>query len=412
NNLLPVRFSLIIAVLIMPLTAVAQLTAPGSNAVRNTAYPSDPGVRDPVFIYCNPTGTRLGTLNAVSPGGTAPYNYTWYKWSDATGSFSQLIKTETGVMSSSANNLDEGGYRVNIAGGGGYTATLTGWIFLDKPYALAALMNRTCDYVALSGKVAVDTFYYRDPSGGNRVRLPNGVRFRWSSDPPSSIPFPEIELNPLTFSPPLVDVTYKLQATDSFACVSESSFFYESIHVKADFSVSPDRGDAPLEVTFTDKSVRAFKYRWEFGDDTVSLLDNPGQHIYYIPGEYTVKLTIESELHCIDSMRFSKIVVNPSALQIPNVFTPDGDGFNDNFVVASQSLRYINVDIYSRSGLKVYSFDGQGDRLREWTGWDGNVNNSSAKAAPGIYFYIIKAKGWDDVVYDNKEYRGFVYLYR
>ncbi|MBW6501430.1 MAG: gliding motility-associated C-terminal domain-containing protein [Bacteroidales bacterium] len=396
----------------MPLTAVAQLTAPGSNAVRFTSYPSDPGVRDPVFIYCNPTGTRLGTLNAVSPGGTAPYNFTWYKWSDATGSFSQLIKTETGVMSSSANNLDEGGYRVNIAGGGGYTAILTGWIFLDKPYALAALMNRTCDYVALSGKVAVDTFYYRDPSGGNQVRLPNGVRFRWSSDPPSSIPFPEIELNPLTFSPPLVDVTYKLQATDSLTCVSESSFFYESMHVKADFSVSPERGDAPLEVTFTDKSVRAFKYRWEFGDDTVSLLDNPGQHIYYTPGEYTVKLTIESELHCIDSMRFSKIVVNPSALQIPNVFTPDGDGLNDNFVVASQSLRYINVDIYSRSGLKVYSFDGQGDRLREWTGWDGNVNNSSIKAAPGIYFYIIKAKGWDDVVYDNKEYRGFVYLYR
>jgi gliding motility-associated-like protein len=396
----------------MPLTAIAQLTAPGANAVRYTSYPSAPGVRDPVFIFCNAAGTRLGALNATSPGGTGPYNFSWYKWSDATASFSQFLKTETGLMSSSANNLEEGGYRVNISDGGGYTATLTAWVFLDKPYALATLLNRTCDYVALSGKVAIDTFYYRDPSGGNRVRLPNGIRFRWSSDPPSSIPFPEIELNPITFSPPLVDVTYKLQATDSFTCVNESSFYYESIHIKADFSVSPDRGDAPLEVNFTDKSVRGFKYRWEFGDDTVSLLDNPGQHIYYIPGEYTVKLTIESELHCIDSVRFSKIVVNPSALQIPNVFTPDGDGFNDHFVVASQSLRYINVDIFSRSGLKVYSFDGQGDRLREWTGWDGNVNNSSVKAAPGIYFYVIKAKGWDDVVYDNKEYRGFVYLYR
>jgi hypothetical protein len=51
------------------------------------------------------------------------------------------------------------------------------------------------------------------------------------------------------------------------------------------------------------------------------------------------------------------------------VFTPDGDGFNDMFVVEKRSLKYISVKIYSRSGLKVYSFDGEGDRLREWEGW-------------------------------------------
>ncbi len=106
----------------------------------------------------------------------------------------------------------------------------------------------------------------------------------WSSDPPSAIPYPDIEINPQTFSPPLVDVTYRLQVTDSFTCVNESSFFYESIHVKADFSVDPSSGEAPLEVTFTDKSIRAATYKWEFGDDSISVLSTPKPHTYYIPG--------------------------------------------------------------------------------------------------------------------------------
>jgi len=380
------------------------------STVRYTSYPSAPGVQDPVFIYCNATGTQKGTLVANSPGGTGPYNFSWYKWSDATKDFTIFIKTESGVSASSSDNLDEGGYKVVISGG--FNTSLVGWVFLDKPFALAELQNRTCDYVALKGKAAIDTFYYNDPSNGNPIKLTNGVKFLWSSEPNSSIPFPDYELNPQTFDPPLVDVTYKLQVSDSFGCISESSFYYESIHVKADFSVDPEKGEAPLEVTFIDKSVRGLKYKWEFGDTATSRLNNPDPHIYYKPGEYSVKLTIESELFCIDSIRFEKIVVDDSKLEIPNVFTPNGDGFNDDFVIESQSLRYISVEIFSRSGLKVYSFYGEGEELREWMGWDGNVNKSSIKASPGVYFYIVRAYGWDDVNYDSEEYRGTVYLYR
>jgi len=382
------------------------------NSVRYTSYPSSPTVKDPVFIYCNSAGTVKGTLNAVSPGGTGPFTFIWYRWSDAARSFSILIKSDPGVMSSSVTNLDEGGYRVSISNGSGYNTNLTAWIFPDRPYAMAELLNRTCDYVALRGRAAIDTFYYSDPSGGNKIRLPNKVKFLWSSDPASSIPYPDLELSPQTFNPPLVDVTYRLQVTDSFTCSDESSFFYESIHVKADFTPDPAKGEAPLEVRFTDKSVRAATYKWEFGDDSVSFLANPEPHTYYIPGEYSVKLTIESSLHCIDSVRFDNIKVDDSELDIPNVFTPNGDGMNDYFMVKKSSLKFISVDIYSRSGVRVYSFYAEGPILKDWNGWDGNVNDSSIKASPGVYFYVIKALGWDDIKYEGKQYRGFVYLYR
>lgn len=388
------------------LSAAAQLSAPGNNAIRYTT------LNEPVFIYCNSTGTQKGTLSAASPADAPPYNYDWYRWSNADNSFSIPVKTETGVSVSSADNLEEGGYKVVISGG--YDTSYVGWIFLDKPHSYAALLNRTCEYVALKGEAAVDTFFYNNTVSGAAVRLPNRVKFLWSSSPASIIPFPDLELNPQTFVPPLVDVTYRIEVTDSFGCKSESSFFYESIHVKADFSVDPDKGEAPLEVSFTDKSVRGTYYKWEFGDgkDSISELKDPEPHIYYIPGEYTVKLTIESDRHCIDSMKFEKIVVEPSALDIPNVFTPNDDGMNDRFIVQKKSLRYLSVEVFSRSGKMVYNFNGEGESLRNWEGWDGKVNNTSADAAPGVYFYIIRALGWDDISYDTKEQRGFVYLYR
>jgi PKD repeat protein len=390
---------------------MAQLSAPGSSATRHTFYSASSTERDPVFIFCNSSGSQKGALTASLSTGTGLYNFTWNKWSDITKSFTIFIKEEQNVAVSSLNNIEEGGYRVAISGS--LDTTLTGWIQIDKPFSSAELLNRTCDYVALKGKAYADTFYYNNPSTGFRVRLPNGVKFLWSSNPVSSIPFPDLSINPQTFNPPLVDVKYNLQVTDSFGCISSSSFDYKSIHVKAEFTVDPDKGEAPLEVSFTDKSVRASKYLWEFGDDSTSILSDPEPHTYYIPGEYSVKLTIESDLHCIDSMRLEKkIIVEPSSLDIPNVFTPDGDGTNDNFIVESKSLRFLTVEVFSRSGLRVYYFNGSGEKLRAWTGWDGNINNSSRLATPGVYYYIIRAYGWDDVKYDSKEQKGFVYLYR
>lgn len=407
------RYFFLIVVLLIPNISEAQLTAPGMNAVRYTSYFSVAGVRDPVFIFCNGSGPKLGTLTANSPEGTGPFNFSWFKWNDLAQDFTETIKSESGVLTSSVIDLNEGGYKVIISGG--FDTSFVGWIFLDKPFSLAEHNLSHCEYLALKGRAAIDTFYYMNPSNSDILELPNKVRFLWSSDPTSSIPYPDLEINPLTFNPPLVDVTYKLQVSDSFGCISESSFFYESIYEKAEFSVDPDNGEAPLEVTFTDKSIRGDTYTWEFGDgslDSISYLKDPGPHIYYKPGEYSVKLTIVSDTGCIDSWTFDKIVVDDSELNIPNVFTPDGDGTNDNFIVESKSLKNISVEVFSRSGLKVYSFYGDSERLREWKGWDGNINKSAIKASPGVYFYIIRAYGWDDVVYNSKQYRGFVYLYR
>ena len=409
------RFWFFSTFLLMPLSLMAQLTAPGSNSVQYTSYSTLPGLKHPIFIYCNASGTQKGTINAVNPVCTGTFNYSWYKWSDISKSFSIFLKTDNGAINSVESNLEEGGYKIDITGGSGNCDTsLIGWIVFDKqPVAEASLGQQLCKRVALKGKAeaAINQFSYRDPTDGAAVTLKNEITFLWSSDPASTIPHPNIDLNPVTYSPPLEDVTYKLEVF-SLGCKNESSFFYKSIHVKADAKADPITGEAPLEVIFTDKSIRGSIYEWDFGDSTKSNLKDPEPHIYYKPGRYYPKLKIESDLHCVDAVKLDSIYVEPSKLDIPNAFTPDDDGYNDRFMVYAKSLRYVSMEVFSRSGLKVYSFSGEGEKLKDWQGWDGKINNTSIDARPGIYYYIIRAFGWDDIKYDSKEYRGFVYLYR
>jgi PKD repeat protein len=409
-----VRFWVSIIVFLLPVSVLAQLSAPGAKSVRYTTYPSAPGVRDPLFFYCNSAGSATGKLTAQRSKRTGNYDYSWYKWDNVSGGFSDFIITETNVLTSTIESLSTGGYRVEIDSSGIKVEELTGWIFFDTPpFAEAGLQQQLCYRVALKGRAEASTvnFYYKDPVTKATVTQKNIITFLWSSDPASVIPYPDIEINPVTYTPPLDDVTYKL-TVNSLGCTSDSSFFYESIHVKADFTAEPTDGEAPLEVIVTDKSIRGYKYAWNFDDDTVSYLKDPPPHIYYKPGEYWIKLNIESELLCNDDADSIKITVEPSKLDIPNVFTPDDDGYNDRFRVYSKSLRFVSMEVFSQSGLKVYGFSGEGENLKNWDGWDGNINNSSTKARPGVYFYIIRAFGWDDVKYDSKAYRGFVYLYR
>lgn len=78
-----------------------------------------------------------------------------------------------------------------------------------------------------------------------------------------------------------------------------------------------------------------------------------------------------------------------SHIDIPNAFSPNGDGINEIFRVKSTTtgITEFRAIIYNRWGQKLY----------EWTdlngGWDGTFNGSPVKQ--GTYFVLIKAKGSD-----------------
>ncbi|MCK7532948.1 MAG: hypothetical protein MZV63_18870 [Marinilabiliales bacterium] len=147
---------LALIIIILPLALQAQITAPVSSAMRMTDYPATVR-RDPVFIFCASGPTTTGTLVAASPGGTAPYTFIWTRHDQVAGTWTTPVKTESGVTST-AGGLAEGGYRVSITDGGGYSTQLYAWVNIDRPVSAAALLHYTCDYVALDGTALPDHF--------------------------------------------------------------------------------------------------------------------------------------------------------------------------------------------------------------------------------------------------------------
>ena len=153
-----------IIILLLPALAEAQLTAPGMRAVRYTSYPSLPAVKDPVFIYCNDSGSQKGTLVAASPGGTGLLILHGISGATRQKASAYLLKPKRESIPQHAANLGEGGYRVVISGG--FDTSLIGWIFIDRPFSSAKLQNRTCDYVALNGEAALILFITGIPLTG------------------------------------------------------------------------------------------------------------------------------------------------------------------------------------------------------------------------------------------------------
>ena len=146
---------------------------------------------------------------------------------------------------------------------------------------------------------------------------------------------------------------------------------------------------APLEILFKSNGLNAEYYQWKLykGSDLL-LTRNDAEHRYTFmeKGHYRAVAFISNSDCQLDSTEIT-ISVSESMLRVPNVFTPNGDGANDEFRVAYRSIKEFHCWVYNRWGHLVY----------EWSdpakGWDGTIGGRPA--AEGAYFYVIRALGTD-----------------
>lgn len=413
-----------LSLLVFKQNSSAQLSATADGQTQ-TSYAS--GTQDKIFIFCTSQGAAAGNLTAQFSTSAAA-SFEWQKYNPATGNFDSFQTENSGASASQISGLTDGAYRVNVVSGG-ETEIYTAWIFNSWYEVSASISESTCDYFQLEAAFTEAVMNYTDLSNGNALSLTKNVQVKWEtgSDLLSSV------LRPRIYFPPSANTTYQITVYDALGCSASTSVYYESIVPTAAFSANPMSGEAPLEVTFTNESQNADSYEWFFFRDLTEIreeaaaqgsvsdsimdvgLDTNPEYVYENTGEYQVKLVATktgSATTCRDTVYLDDYIsVEASAFEVPNVFTPNGDGTNDYFIVKFTSMKSLNVKIFNRWGKQVFVASknnlGAYEDSRLDAAWDGKI--SGKYASPGVYYYVIDGIGRDEERYKKQ---GYVHLFR
>lgn len=119
----------------------------------------------------------------------------------------------------------------------------------------------------------------------------------------------------------------------------------------------------------------------------IDTIDNPkdtifvNSHLTSVAGCYAV-VAVDSAGQT--SPLNTQCVDNCPIYELPNVFTPNGDGKNDLFtpLATFRFIQGIDISIYNRWGQVVYH------TTDPYINWNGNVDNSGGPCPDGVYYYI------------------------
>jgi gliding motility-associated-like protein len=142
---------------------------------------------------------------------------------------------------------------------------------------------------------------------------------------------------------------------------------------------------------------------WEFGDGESSS-EFSVSHEYETDGNYTVTMQTRTSKGDIIETQQQVSAYRRGTLEMPNIFTPNGDGHNDTFNVLdlSKHIKEVNyMVIKGNNGDVVY----ESNSLAPWDG----LNTRGVACEPGSYLYSIVAT---DVAGNTLEKQGVVVLKR
>ena len=137
------------------------------------------------------------------------------------------------------------------------------------------------------------------------------------------------------------DYRVSLSVSDKNGCSDSMAVMLHVYDSHAAFTLSDSQSTCPpLIVNITNQSSHYTQFHWDFGDGGNSQLVDPS-HIYTYPGTYTVKLIVENNGNCPDSMIKSVMIQGPTGTfsYIPTTICNPGQ--INYSLVSNNTARYI-----------------------------------------------------------------------
>ena len=115
-------------------------------------------------------------------------------------------------------------------------------------------------------------------------------------------------------------------------------------------------------------------------------------------GEICYTLTVISPIGCVITNE-ECVIVEGKPLKLPNLFTPNGDGYNDELEVLNSDGKVVSIVIYNRWGELVFQEE---NYQNDWSG----LSRSGRSLSTGTYFVVMK----NESKVDSEPVNGFVHL--
>lgn len=174
--------------------------------------------------------------------------------------------------------------------------------------------------------------------------------------------------------------------------VTKVSDFLLDIHKPvADFIFA----ESNQSINFTDKSLKATNWYWDFGDSTFSTLQNP-EHAYQQSGIYKVLLTVQSSVSSWDTI---SSVIDYSITGVEEEILAQNFGLDQNYPNPFNPTTNISYSIPQSGNVIITIYDVLGNEITNLMDEYKSAGNykivfNAKDLSSGIYFYTLKSNNF------------------
>ncbi len=195
------------------------------------------------------------------------------------------------------------------------------------------------------------------------------------------------------------NVTYNFVA-NSGQCAADTSMMISVVApIQINVSTDAQDGNPTVVANFVNSTTNATSFDWDFGNGSTSNSAGNVSSSYSSIGTYTIILTASNGV-CPDQTWTKTINVTPYLpiiYNIPNIFSPNGDGANDDYFISVENGAAFEAIIINRWGEEMIALSQLNEK------WNGKTKSGDS-ATDGVYFILYKITGLDGKVIEGQAF--------